>query len=56
MDFLPIGKALNRLHDLTRFFIGLALDFKVKLILDKTDIPPCILEKNVLIIWGRILS
>lgn len=46
MDFLPIGKALQRLNDLTRFFIGLELDFKVQLILDKKCILNSIIQKQ----------
>ncbi len=46
MDFLPIGKALQRLNDLTRFFVGLELDFKVQLILDKKCIPDCVVQQN----------
>lgn len=52
MDFLPIGKALQRLNNLTRFFVGLELDFKVQLILDKKCIPDCVVQQNQPIYLG----
>jgi type VI secretion system protein ImpH len=39
--FLPPGKASREALALTRFFVGLALDFEFRLVLRADEVPPC---------------
>ena len=43
LDFLPTGSAHAPLSAITRFFSGDALDFEVQLILQRAEVPPCVL-------------
>lgn len=43
MDFLPNGKAFAELLELTRYYVGLALEFDVQLILRAPEVPWCAL-------------
>ncbi len=43
LDFLPTGSAHAPLRALTRFFSGDELDYEVQLILDRRDVPACVL-------------
>jgi type VI secretion system protein ImpH len=43
LDFLPSGTAYAPLGALTRFFSGDELDFEVQLILQRDEVPPCVL-------------
>jgi len=40
-SFLPTGKAYRSISELTRFMVGLELDFDLQLILRKDDVPMC---------------
>jgi type VI secretion system protein ImpH len=40
-EFLPQGPAFNSLRALTTFFCDGAIDFEIKLILGRTDVPAC---------------
>ena len=42
-DFLPQGSAFASLRALTDFFSNGEFDFEIKLILDRDDVPPCVL-------------
>lgn len=42
-DFLPQGSAFESLRALTQFFSNGEFDFEIKLILDRRDVPPCVL-------------
>jgi type VI secretion system protein ImpH len=44
-EFLPPGSGFGPLVELTRFFVGLALDFDVRLILKAAEVPSCRLGK-----------
>lgn len=39
--YLPGGPAYTALGQLTRSYVGAALDFDVQLVLEKTEVPPC---------------
>jgi type VI secretion system protein ImpH len=39
--FLPPGRASREVLALTRFFVGLELDFEFRLVLRADEIPPC---------------
>jgi type VI secretion system protein ImpH len=41
IDFLPDGKAFAELVELTRYFVGLALEFDIQLILQAPEVPWC---------------
>lgn len=41
VEFLPGGKAFAELVELTRYFVGLALEFDIQLILKATEVPSC---------------
>lgn len=43
MDFLPDGKAFAELLELARYFVGLALEFDVQLLLRAPEVPWCAL-------------
>jgi type VI secretion system protein ImpH len=43
LDFLPSGTAHAPLRALTRFFSGDGLDFEVQLILQRDEVPSCML-------------
>jgi type VI secretion system protein ImpH len=46
-EFLPDGKTLSELIELTRFLVGQALAFDVQVILEKDEVPDCqLLEKG----------
>lgn len=40
-DFLPTGTAYEPLRALVRFFAGDGLDFEVRLVLERGEVPPC---------------
>ena len=42
-DFLPQGSAFESLRALTTIFSNGEFDFEIKLILDREDVPPCVL-------------
>jgi type VI secretion system protein ImpH len=42
-DFLPQGSAFESLRALTQFFSNGEFDFEINLILDRRDVPPCVL-------------
>jgi type VI secretion system protein ImpH len=43
LDFLPTGSAHAPLAAIVKFFSGDALDFEVQLILQRDEVPPCVL-------------
>jgi type VI secretion system protein ImpH len=43
LDFLPTGKCWQPLHAWVRFFSNDELDFEVKLILEREEVPACVL-------------
>ena len=43
LDFLPTGSAHAPLVAITRFFSGDAMDFEVQLVLQREEVPPCVL-------------
>ncbi len=45
--FLPTGNAYREAVDLTRFFVGDALDFDLQVILAAAEVPPCRLTDEV---------
>ena len=46
LEFLPDGKTLPKLIELTRFLVGQALAFDVQVILEKEQVPECRLLQN----------
>jgi type VI secretion system protein ImpH len=42
-DFLPQGSAFESLRALTQFFSNGEFDFEINLVLDRRDVPPCVL-------------
>jgi type VI secretion system protein ImpH len=46
VHFLPGGQAFSKLVNLTRFFVGRALDFDVQLILQAAEVPWCQLSDD----------
>ncbi len=46
LEFLPDGKALPKLVELTRFLVGQALAFDVQVILEKEEVPTCQLSQR----------
>jgi type VI secretion system protein ImpH len=42
-DFLPQGSAFESLRAMTQFFSNGEFDFEIQLILDRRDVPPCVL-------------
>jgi type VI secretion system protein ImpH len=47
IDFLPEGSAYEPLRSITRFFAGQELDFEVKLILKRLEVPECELDDTL---------
>jgi type VI secretion system protein ImpH len=45
-DFLPQGSAFAALRALTNLFSNGEFDFEIKLILDRRDVPPCVLGEE----------
>jgi type VI secretion system protein ImpH len=41
LDFLPSGTAFEPLRAITKFFSGNEVDFEVRLVLKRDDVPPC---------------
>jgi type VI secretion system protein ImpH len=46
LDFLPNGKSLPKLIELTRFLVGQAFAFDVQVILEKEEVPVCRLTQQ----------
>ncbi len=47
-EFIPGGRSFESLGQLARTYVGPAFDFDVQLVLDKTEIPPCIAGRNTM--------
>jgi type VI secretion system protein ImpH len=45
-EFLPGGVAHARLRDLVRFFAGGLVDFELHLVMERAEVPPCLLNGN----------
>jgi type VI secretion system protein ImpH len=46
LSFLPGGDSFAAITDLTRFLVGLELDFDVQLVLAAAEVPPCVLSSS----------
>jgi type VI secretion system protein ImpH len=44
VEFIPCGNGFLPVVELTRFFIGLTLDFDIQLVLKAAEVPPCSLK------------
>ncbi|MFC0134084.1 type VI secretion system baseplate subunit TssG [Massilia eurypsychrophila] len=54
--FMPGGDSLRRLRDWIRMYAGLALDWDVRLILKKEDVPPLALGGTTRVGWSTWLT